>query len=61
MTAGTLNLVELGEVVDTRDKLTVPIWTAWLPRWLRFFQARRPWVITWGESCERAKGAEKAS
>lgn len=32
MTAGTLNLVELGEVVATRDKLTVPIWTAWRPR-----------------------------
>lgn len=45
MTAVTLNLVELGEVVATRDKLMVPIWTAWQPRLaVRFFRARGPWV-----------------
>lgn len=45
VTAVTLNLVELGEVVATRDKLMVPIWTAWQPRLaVRFFRARGPWV-----------------
>ncbi len=50
VTAGTLNPVELGEVVATRDKLRVPNWTACYPRLAaRFFLASGPWV-TPGES-----------
>lgn len=61
VTAGTLNPVELGEVVGTCDKkgpyldgLLPEIGCALLP-------SNGPVGSTWGESCERAKDAEKAS